>query len=471
MINKKLIISLSALIILAFALNFINAEVNITFPAHYAIINSDGTTIYYNTTLNTQQISNYSALVYNCNYKDCTTPTTVLGTFNTSIINPSNITITFPTLTNNATYAIYFYKQGYIGWEQIINNIPANLNGSFNGTQVFFAKKQIGYAPIMNLTVLNEVSPNTPIEIGVNVSIDGDTYSAITSSGPLSFNPVSLAAYRQVETLIKLEILNSSGSVINTASTSVNISYSGYIPIKFIYSGFNSTGDYSIKVSTNVSDSKIITSNTQYATANIKVINSGLTNYTYSIINNLQMTPVLPNLGDLLRISFNYLSGYINDSGNYLPANTATNITIYNSTGIIYNYFSILNSSGTYYFNYTINQSGSYRILVVGTANDSRGNSTIPMSQEITFVVGTPQTFNPGNNGGSNKGGSQEVKSGESTRGPYGDSFLLNSPGNVISLTSKQESKSDYRLILFWIILLILLLLILIVLVYIFRYI
>ena len=456
--TQKLISILALMFVVVFSLNFASAIVNINFPAYNATLNNDTTVTYYNSTGNTQKVSGFDALAYQCTTTACTA---YVGASISATTAGDTITIAFPTLAQNASYGIYFYKIGYIGWEQIITNISANLNGDFNGTQVFFAKKQTGFAPIMNLSVAEEILTGMPIRIGFNVSIDADTYAAISNAGPLVINPAALDPFKMVQTLVTLEIRNATNGLTYTANQVVNIPYSSSVPINFDYTGFANTGSYSVNVFTDVTDAKILNSIRLQAQAGINVIPQNLTNYTFTLIQNLNMVPALPVQGDNVVFSFNYNSGFVNESGALLSANTTLNMTIYQNSVQIWNNLVNNGSSGNYIFNYTFANPGSYGIVVAGSPNDARGNLTIPSSQTINFVISASGPTS--DNGDDDDSGS--IVTGEDKNKI---AFDTGTPGNesVISLSKPEDKTFNAKKLIFWLILLILLLIIIIAVVY-----
>ncbi len=386
--TKPLRSFISFLIVGVFLMNFTIASVNIYFPAYNATLNSNGTTTYFNGSLNNQPVSNYSALVYSCNYLDCTTPLSVLNTFTTL---SNNMTITFPTLNTNATYAIYFYKTGYIGWEQIINNIPANLNGSYSGPQIFFAKKQTGFAPIVNFSVYNEVERNRPIVLNVSVGVDAQTVSAIDHFGPLSYNPVQIESYRKVLTRVTLEIRNSANQIIHTNSTLLNIPYSGREFFSFSYPGFSTVGDYEVKVYTDIIDQKILAPIRTNASFDLSIIQANQTNYSYSLLREASHLPLFPQVNDSIRISFDYLSNFVNSSEGLEALNTSLNAII-NLNGTLYETrsFNLPNLSTGYSpssFNFSVNSTGVYTITLMANPNPRRGNFSIGQNVTLSFPV------------------------------------------------------------------------------------
>ena len=455
--TQKLISALALMFVLVFSLNFASAIVNLNFPAYNATLNNDTTVTYYNSTGNTQRVSDFDALAYQCTTTACTT---YVGTPISATTAGDTITVTFPTLAQNATYGVYFYKTGYIGWEQIITNIPANLNGDFNGTQVFFAKKQTGFAPIMNLSVQESIPQLTPIRIGFNVSIDADTYAAISNAGPLVINPAALDSFKMVQTLVTLEIRNASNALVHTNNTIVNIPYSSSVPVNFDYPGFVNTGSYTVNVFTNVTDVKILNSIRLQAQAGINVIPQNLTNYTFTLIQNLNRIPALPVQGNNVVFSFNYNSGFVNESGALLSANTTLNMTIYQNSVQIWNNLVNAGSSGNYVFNYTFANPGSYGIVVAGSPNDNRGNLTIPSSQTINFIISAsgPTPDDDDDDSGSTATGENKNKIAFDTGTPGNESF--------IDLTPANKKTFNYKILLYWLIALIILLAIAVAVVY-----
>jgi len=383
---KKQLILLCFAILAIFSLNLINAEALVTYDAYYAEINNDGSITYTST-----QVNDFDTLGYVCLNSDCSNVgEKILGL--TKSTNSNSITLSFPTnLKNSNGYGIWFYKPGYIHWER-----SSDWAGS--GTvqehyNVFFLKKAQSWAPIMDLNVINEVNPNIPVEVGVKVGIDADTYSAIENAGPLKYNPQELNSLNVVDTKVTLEITNSANNVIYTENKILSIPYSESEQVNFSYSGFILTGDYKIKVSTDVQDSKVLSSLTQSESSNIRVIPQGLTDYSYTLINGLEMSPTFPEVNQSVDFSFDYLSNYIDVFGALTSLDTNAKVIFYKEGNAIQtNNYVLSKLNNEFSISKTFTEAGNYSIFVEGTPSVCMGaNGCFSLSQELNFVIKVKQ--------------------------------------------------------------------------------
>jgi hypothetical protein len=466
--TKNILFSISMILALILTLTLVSAERPVAYSnIYYGIIEDDA-----GLTTSTTAISDFDVIGYSCATNNCTTiGAQVPGLTNHT--DTSSILVTFPTTQITPYgYVLYFYKDGYIGWEQ--RNVKVSgTNASITNAPsvIYLSKKRNGFAPIMNLTVQEEVPTNQPIRVGFNVSVDADTYSAIERA-----TQSDMPLNEEVETLVTLEIYNASGQVY-TASQTVSIPYSQSVPINFDVPSFANPGRYDLIVGTDVTDEKILNSMEQGAGAFFNVIQANLTNYTYTLIDHLQITPALPRLGDNIVFTFDYLSGYINETGGYNPANTNLTMMV---TGYYGGIISIdtasVGSSGTYSFNTTFTVNGSYVVWITGTPNDARGSQSFSDQEAITFVMSpainyTNHTDDDDDDDDNNE---QEVDDNNGKPRVYGDSLPLNeiSANTVIDLTQTEEKENfNYKKMVYWIVILVLIMLIAVVLVYILKFI
>lgn len=380
-----------ALCLAVVALNMISAAVDVTYHAHYAVIQADGDIDY-----STATVSDFDTSGYVCTSADCSTINAALGqlTGTSRSTATDTITLTYPTaLQNSNGYGVYFYKQGYIGWEM-------NPNWQGTGTapdtyDVYFLRKETGYAPIMNLNVVNEVNPNIPVEVGLQVGIDADTHSAIENNGPLAYEPAEIDATNSVDTLVTLEIRDSDGRVVYTDSTSVSVPYSESVPVSFTCPGLANTGDYSVTVYTDVTDVKILNPQRQEASSEIRVIPQNLRDYGYTLINGFEMSPAHPDEDETVTFSFDYLSNYMDAAGALTGVDTRVVVNIYkDNTRTNTKIYTLTPATTTYSFTKDFS-AGKYRIVIEGIPTNSAlltGKTIVPSTQEIRFNVDEVQT-------------------------------------------------------------------------------
>jgi len=388
--NKNSLVSASMIIFLVMLIGLVSADANITYNVYNATIDDSGNLI---TTSNS--ISGFYVEGYVCTSANCATTNSV--PFLTSTYSSgSSVIVGYPPVIMDANgYVLYFYKDGYIGYEQFANWYG---NGVDNGSNIYLSKLETGHAPLDSLNVVNQVETNMLIEVGVNVSIDANTYSAIED------NTVSdITLNESVLTLVTLNIINSTGAVVNTSNQTLNINYSESVPVNFIFDGFatGEDGDYTFEVTTDVIDDKIITSVQQLTSSEVTVIPAGLTNYTYTLIQDLEMNSTYPVIGETIGFTFDYLSNYVNETGGLENATTTAYINLYRNGTSLYSTDTIslplaINSNSSTFESrpFTIlgsyfNETGSYVIEVIGTPDSSQGTQAINTTQTLVFSIGT----------------------------------------------------------------------------------
>jgi hypothetical protein len=376
-------------IFLIFTVTLASATVQVVYSAKYGVVENNG-----GITITSQEIDNYHVAGYTCLTANCTSIGNQIQGL-TKSTNTNNVTLVFPTLNSTPHgYVLYFYKTGYIGWEQRNIKIWGNFSGQtfYAPSPIYLSKKLTGSAPIMNLSITEEIPTNRPIRVSTNISISSEVYSAIENN-----IRTGLIINETLQTKIGLDIKDSAGTLIYTNSTIRYIPYSKFIQVDFyLKDGLNNTGIYNIEVYTNITDPKIIQSTKEFAKASISIIDMNKTNYTYTLINNLKMTPAIARINDSINFSFSYYTGYIDNQNNYNPANTTLSIVFYRE-GIEINSSSVnLGSQGSYVFNKVFTIKGDYRVVITGTPNDSRGNESISSLQEISFKINEVLIDNPG---------------------------------------------------------------------------
>lgn len=376
---KKIL--LLGLIVAIICLNFTSAGNRVTYNAYYAELNDDGNITYTNT-----PVTDFDTVGYICLNSDCSSVGSKVNGL-TKSTSGNSITLDFPTTFNYAYYGIWFYKEGYIHWERL--DYSKGSGGVYGPYNIYFAKKEIAWAPIMNMDVVNEVNPNIPIEVGVSVGIDAETYSAIENAGPLKYNPVELNLINVVNTTVTLKIKDSSGNLVDEEEEVLQIPYSQSKEVFFNYSGFSQTGKYILELITTIDDLKIINSLSQIAKTEIRVIPANLTDYSFSLISGLNMTPASPERNENIDFSFDYVSNYVDVFGLLTLSDTNVSIKIYNEGNLISEDNLTLSSSiNSFDFNETFSALGNYSIVVEGMPAVCFGiNGCLNSLQEISFII------------------------------------------------------------------------------------
>ena len=459
--TKNILFSLSIALFLLLSFNLVSADKTVDYNVYYGIIENNATL-----TTSTTAVNDFDATIYNCTSANCSTVGNIITEAHT---NTNVLSIVFPEiLQSQYGYLIYVHKDGYIGWEQ--RNVIRYGNGTNVSSSVFYlSKKRSGWAPIMNLSVKESVKTNQPIRVGFNVSIDADTYSAIEKA-----THSNLALEETVRTIVDLQVSGANGTVYHTNKI-LNIPYSGYIPVEFEIPGFNQTGNYEVVLTTNLDDEKFLDTKQQAVGSFFTVISGNLLNYTYTLINNIRVSPALPRYGDVTNFSFSYLSGYIDGFGSYFPANTTIMVAVYNETGgVYYTLNDNLGSSGDYTFNVNFNKTGQYVVWITGSPNDTRGNLSLPSSQAMTFIINDNKNGSNGNDTDDDDDHHNHEQTVDNSGTPgklkFGDSLPLSLGSKAVLDLAPQTKTFNYKLLIYWLIWILLLLIILIVLVYILKY-
>ncbi len=379
---KKLFLSISILLALVLALNLVSADRIVNYSVYQSIIET-------NSSLTTSLIpvNGVNAIVYNCTGINCSTIGSVITSLNST--NSSNVlSVHFPeNLSSTYGYVIYVSKLEYIGWEQ--RNVIRYGNGTNVSSESFYlSKKRTGFAPINNLSVVNEQAIYMPLQINVTTGIDASTYSALQNASRYGFGLIEPA----VNTTVLLTITNSSGFIVNQSTKNILIPISGSSLVSWDYN-FTRVGSYNISVSTNVTDVRILNSVVQTALVSTNIIQNNLTNYTYTLIQNIIASPLTPAINQTVNFSLNYLSNFVSGNGSLTAINTSLYLSLTRDSLLINNTYVLLPAgSNTTYSSYNFqnffNSTGNYVLSVLGVPNSTLGNYTLPSLQTLSFVIG-----------------------------------------------------------------------------------
>jgi hypothetical protein len=361
-------------------IGFSSAEVVANFDAYYGIIEDSGAI-----TTTSTSVSGFDVVGYTCANSGCTNIGSRVSGLSAST-GSSNIRVTFPTvLASSYGYVLYFYKDGYIGMEG--TGVKVSGSGSWDGPNIYLYKKRSGWAPIMNLDVVDEVSPNTPIEIDFDVEIDASTYAAIedsrTSNVPLN---------EDVKTLVTLKILNDAGSVIHSDSKTLYLDYSGQESVSFDYSGFSDVGDYEVVLYTSVAgEAKILNSVTQTASVDVSVV--GEDDYWYSLLKGLKYSPTKPYVGNRVAFDVDYISGYMDPLGDLTEVDGLLDVKFYRDGSLVRSRSYSLNGDGDerydmFSFDEIFDVAGNYVAVLTATPESgSSGADVLDSTVRVSFVV------------------------------------------------------------------------------------
>lgn len=386
MISKNTIFFIGILLALVLAFNFVSAERIVNYNVYSAIIEDSGSM---NVSLN--PVNNFYVEGYACTAVNCTSIASAKVAGLTTYSAGSVVTVTFPTaLINSNGYVLYFYKQGYIGWEQRNVKIYGTNNTPVTApTPIYLSKKRTGFSPITNFSVVNQAYTYQPLQINLDVAIDANTYSALRDSHRTA---ITLNQSENVNTTVVLQIRDSLNNVVASAVRNILIVPSQYQHVSFVYN-FTTIGNYNITLTTNVTDQKILLPLVQQASASVNVINQNSTNYSYSLIQNLLYAPLMPNVNNTVNFSLGVLSNYVDSQGNYTPLNTTVNSTIYRNNVVLgTNLYTVLGTNyqtfNNFNFSTLFNQTGNYTLILTASPQNARGNSILTDTRTLSFVIG-----------------------------------------------------------------------------------
>ncbi len=296
------------------------------------------------------------------------------------------LNIIYPTtLQSPFGYGLYFYKDGYIPYE---GNATWNGTGTVDAWTNYLAKAKSCSAPIMNLTMLNNVYKNMPLIIDMDTTLDADTFAAIKSAGPLDYVPPKLLdKHYSVDTSVTLVIKNGNGDVVHTNTTNVLIPYSGSKHVRFTWTP-TTEDTYTAFVTTGVPDAKCV-QETVIPQTQSKVFNvwaKAPKNQCYTLINGLSYSTPYPKADEPLTFTFGKISNYANSydlwdpNYNLAPVKTRVTYLITNSTGnVVLSQPSATvpenpnnSAPATFNFSWTPTNTGNYTAWVSGIADDVR---------------------------------------------------------------------------------------------------
>lgn len=236
----------SFLILLA-VLSFVSSAVDVRFDVYEAKI-IDGERINSN-----ERVSNFYVKGYTCQNVACTIVGEEVDPFSKHSFSDS-ISLTFPTtLLSPNGYLLYFYKEGYIGYEEYGIKISGTGSGAYPN-RLYLSKKDSGKAEIQNLNgVQTEIKNGTKVSLSYDVFADGITQDVLLDERH--------AKNYELEESTRINswfiLLDESGNKIITEKESDDLEYSGNFSKTFEYT-FNSVGIYNVTIISEIADSKIL---------------------------------------------------------------------------------------------------------------------------------------------------------------------------------------------------------------------
>lgn len=379
---KYKILLLTALITILLA-TAAHATVVAPYDVRLGIFEEDGS---YTTTTNT--VSGVNAQAHRCLVAGCSQVNQ--NPFQVTYSQTNSVTLNYPTTLQQHGYAAYFYKDGYIGWEQ--RNIDWAGTGTAPTETIYLSRVRRGYAPIINYTVYNdfdEVSKNKPITFGVNVGID-----AVTKSFLVNTQETNIPLSEALTIRARVEIRDSQNNIISSPDMfqDIVIEYdqlsSEYAPIEFTYPGFDTAGNYTITLFTAINDAKVMQTPASSASFQITVIDPDATDYSYSRIDDLTC-PDANLVGNTATVSFTHYSYNVAADGTETGLGTNIHWSL-EKDGIIISQDLFAQLPGVTHTTLPVSipQSGNYRILIEASPLDPQGDIVLPYTAACTFSLG-----------------------------------------------------------------------------------
>ena len=288
-------------------------------------------------------------------------------------------------------YGIYYFKQGYIPWEQNPNWHGTSNNDPQGPYMKYLGKKQDCYAPIDDFEVINDAQPNIPLVINIDASLDATTYAAIHSAGPLNYIPEQFQEYYSVKTKVTLTIYDSSDNIIDEQAKEVLIPYSGSTRIEFTWTP-TIAGNYKATAETDVTDEKCLSSLEQSTSKEFTVLSSQPQNSCYTLLNNLALSDQFPEDGKTVTISATKISNYADNNYNLQPVQTDVTLTITKDSTIIKQESEIISSNSNNFdpqpfdFDWSIDSGpGNYNVEISGIAYSPLCNGLENLRETISL--------------------------------------------------------------------------------------
>lgn len=388
--------------IMLLATGFATAERYVNYSFYEATILGDGTFV-----PGTNPVTGVNALGYVCLDATCSQLGSQVAGLTGNSADNNWMVLTFPTsLQSSYGYGIYFYKDGYIVWEQ-----SANWWGTQSGesptnpaqtSPKYLTKKENCIANIFGIAVLNEVEMNKPLIINVTAEIDAAVASAFQSSGPLEAIPPTIEQYYTAETTITATIYNSANQIVYQNSTAVDILVDDFAFVQFEWIP-EIEGNYRIVVTAEVTDAKCLSYQITQNEAQVAVLAEQPYNMCYTLLN-LSFLPPSPNVNDTVNISVWKISNAADSNGNLSTLETDLALQILNQkTGetVLYNFStapanSNINDFEQYSWQWVPGEEGWYTVYVRGIANSCPySENTFEMLTTEIYVNGTPINHAP----------------------------------------------------------------------------
>ncbi len=340
-----------------FTTSLASADVSVNYEVLDAISTGGGNLIY-----GTSAIDGVTTAGYVCANSDCSLIGNQIAGLTTYSSN-NIVRVVFPTeLISPNGYAIYFYKDGYIGWEQYGIKVFGNIANPINAPDpVYLSRKNSGMIPITKVSGIKDISVEESLNININLVSDS---SAIEDLRHVSNLPVS----EHLNAMTRLIVLNSIGNTIINSTTNEAIPYSGEVT-SYFNQIFNIEGTYNIIIQSEIIDDKILDKHVDVKSFVISV--SGTTpvvgNKTGNCkIDNFSYTPTNPKKDEIVNFNVDYSADFFDENGTATTGETNLSVFVYNESDILLDHLDYnLNGSLTdHSFDYEFEDIGIYNVTL-----------------------------------------------------------------------------------------------------------
>ena len=342
-------------------------------------------------------VTGVGAIGFVCADSNCNTVSDVL--WSGAVINSGGsdaMQLTYPTtLQSNYGYAIYYYKDGYILWEQNPNWWGTDGSDPQGPYTKYLSKKENCHAPIDTFSVTNDARANIPLVINVSASLDATTYAAIHAAGVLGYVPPQILDQYSVDIRVTLTIYDENDNVVNQQVQDIEIPYSGSQRVEFSWTP-TMEGDYTARVTTDVTDAKCSSSAVEESAKEFYVLPEEPRNICYTLLNNLATSDQFPSDGETISITATKISNYADDNYDLfaIPTGVVLNV-IKQSTGqTVYQESNSLSSNANnedpvgFDFDWAITTgTGWYNISINGVANSALCNGLSNYGETVSETI------------------------------------------------------------------------------------
>jgi len=391
----------------------VSAERFVNYEFKEAIVDNNGNVVQTNT-----QIQDVNAIGFVCEEEyvnaEGKSICSRLGQqiFNGQVLTTQGNTLhaTYPTqLLSNEGYAVYFFKEGYIPWEQRADwaGSAFDVEGPF---LKYLGKKTSCNAPVTSLTITDRANPNLPILVNANVGIDAQTHSIIKSAGVIDPVPDQIRDQYSINTRVYLFVESNTQPRTLLETRDVNVFFDEVRDLQFEWVP-QVNDNYFVTLVTEIIDEKCLDTTDMEAAKFIQVQDSLPIEGYYTLINDLDFEPVFPRAGDSLVISIEKITNFVNSDGSLRPEETLLDVVITDKdgNGVLFEEVVLApnsNSVDTQEFEFTVDiptdaLPGEYRISVVGQANAGCFIFFCPFTNLVDAITATFVLTGEGNTPGN----------------------------------------------------------------------